>query len=90
MVRLAEAANIHLQVGAFLESRLAMTAFAHFALCSPIIEHYDFDTALMFTEDPVTGGIIYEKNGVVKVSEVVGLGATVDESWLGRMEKVII
>jgi L-Ala-D/L-Glu epimerase len=90
MVRLAEAANIHLQVGAFLESRLAMTAFAHFALCSPIIEHYDFDTALMFSEDPVTGGIVYEKNGVVKVPDTIGLGATIDESWLKKMAKEVI
>lgn len=90
MARMAEAASIHLQVGAMLESRLAMTAFAHFALCSPNIVHYDFDTALMFSEDPVTGGIVYEKNGVVKVPEVAGLGATVDDSWLKRMEKVII
>ena len=90
MVRLAEAANIHLQVGAFVESRLAMTAFAHFALCSPIIEHYDFDTALMFIEDPVTGGIVYEKNGVVKVPETIGLGATIEEGWLGKMQKIVI
>ncbi len=90
MARLAEAAGIHMQVGAMLESRLGMTAFAHFALCSPMIEHYDFDTALMFIEDPVTGGIVYEKNGVVKVPEVAGLGAMIDEGWLGKMEKVII
>ncbi|MCY7311146.1 MAG: dipeptide epimerase [Chitinophagaceae bacterium] len=90
MARMAEAANIHLQVGAMLESRLAMTAFAHYALCSPLIVHFDFDTALMFKEDPVTGGIVYEKNGVVKVPEVVGLGATIDEGWLGKMEKVVI
>jgi len=90
MVRMAEQANIHLQVGAMLESRLAMTAFAHFALCSPLIEHYDFDTALMFSEDPVTGGIKYEKNGVVKVPEVAGLGATIETSRLKTMEKVII
>ncbi len=90
MVRMAEKAGIHLQVGAFMESRLAMTAFAHFSLCSPAIEHYDFDTALMFIEDPVTGGIIYEKNGVVKVPEVAGLGATIDEGRLAGMEKVII
>ena len=90
MAKLAENANIHLQVGAFMESRLAMTAFAHFSLCSPLIEHYDFDTALMFSEDPVSGGIIYEKNGVVKVPEVAGLGATINESWLGKMEKVVI
>ena len=90
MARMAEAANIHLQVGAMLESRLAMTAFAHYALCSPMIEHFDFDTALMFSEDPVTGGIVYEKNGVVKVPETIGLGATIDEGWLKKMEKMII
>ena len=90
MARMAEAANIHLQVGAMLESRLAMTAFAHYALCSPMIVHFDFDTALMFKEDPVTGGIVYEKDGVVKVPEVVGLGATIDGSWLKKMDKVVI
>ena len=90
MVKLAEAAKLHLQVGAFMESRLAMTAFAHFSLCNPIIEHFDFDTALMFSEDPVTGGIIYEKNGVVKVPEVAGLGASIDNGWLNKLEKAII
>ncbi|HKZ66246.1 MAG TPA: dipeptide epimerase [Chitinophagaceae bacterium] len=90
MVKLAEAAKMHLQVGAFMESRLAMTAFAHFSLCSPMIEHFDFDTCLMFSEDPVTGGSIYQKNGVVKVPEVAGLGATIGTGWLNKMEKVII
>jgi L-Ala-D/L-Glu epimerase len=90
MARMAEQANIHLQVGAMLESRIAMTAFAHYALCSPNIVHYDFDTALMFSEDPVTGGIVYEKNGVVKVPETIGLGATVEENWLKKMEKVLV
>lgn len=90
MVKLAAANNIHLQVGAFMESRLAMTAFAHFSLCSPMIEHYDFDTALMLIEDPVTGGIKYEENGVVKVPEIAGLGASIDEDRLAATEKVII
>jgi L-alanine-DL-glutamate epimerase-like enolase superfamily enzyme len=90
MVKLAEAANIHLQVGAFMESRLAMTAFAHFSLCSPAIIHYDFDTALMFSEDPVSGGIVYKENGVIDVPDRAGLGAVVDEKWLRKMEKVII
>jgi len=90
MVKLAEEAGIHLQVGAFMESRLAMTAFAHFSLCSPAIEHFDFDTALMFSEDPVSGGIVYERNGVVKVPEGIGLGATIDESWLRKMESRVV
>lgn len=90
MVRMAEAAGIHLQVGAMLESRVAMTAFAHFALCSPQIVHYDFDTALMFSEDPVTGGIVYKANGVVEVPEEPGLGAVISDAWLERMEKAVI
>jgi L-alanine-DL-glutamate epimerase-like enolase superfamily enzyme len=90
MVKLAEAADIHLQVGAMIESRLAMTAFAHFALCSPSIVHFDFDTALMLREDPVTGGIQYKANGVVEVSETIGLGATINENWLSKLEKVVI
>jgi L-alanine-DL-glutamate epimerase-like enolase superfamily enzyme len=88
MVKLAEEAGIHLQVGAMIESRLAMTAFAHFALSSPSIVHFDFDTALMFKEDPVSGGIVYEKNGVVTVPDTPGLGATIDSTWLAKMEQV--
>lgn len=87
MVRLAEKAGIHVQVGAMIESRLAMSAFAHFALSSPSIVHFDFDTALMFKEDPVSGGIRYEKNGVVSVPDTPGLGATISTDWLEKMEQ---
>jgi len=90
MVRMAEAAGITLQVGAFMESRLAMTAFAHFALCSPIIEHYDFDTALMFSDDPVCDGIRYESNGLITVPDANGLGATISQDWLNKMERISI
>ncbi|RZL96883.1 MAG: dipeptide epimerase, partial [Pedobacter sp.] len=90
MVELATAADIHLQVGAFMESRLAMTAFAHFSLCSPMIQHFDFDTALMFSEDPVSGGVSYEANGRIRVPEVPGLGATLSEKRLSELERIII
>ena len=90
MVKYAEDADLHLQVGAFMESRLAMTAFAHFSLCSKMIVHFDFDTCLMFSEDPVSGGINYEANGIIKVPENPGLGARVEEDWLKKLEKIII
>jgi L-Ala-D/L-Glu epimerase len=90
IVDLAKQHNMHLQVGAFMESRLAMTAFAHFSLCDPLIEHFDFDTALMFNEDPVSGGISYEKNGVIKVPSSPGLGASLSETWMKKLEKVVI
>ena len=88
IVALAEKANLHLQVGAMIESRLAMTAFAHFACCSPAIIHYDFDTALMFREDPVEGGIQYAPNGHIQVPATPGLGARIAENWLLSMENI--
>lgn len=75
MIRLAEAYDIKIQIGAFLESRIAMTAFAHLALSSDQIIYFDFDTALMFSEDPVEGGMIYKENGVIEVPEEAGIGA---------------
>ena len=90
IISLAEKAKMKVQVGAFMESRLGMTAFAHFALCSDAIHYCDFDTPLMFTEDPVSGGLTYHENGVVKVPEAPGLGGWIEESYLDKFEKVII
>jgi L-Ala-D/L-Glu epimerase len=90
IVKLAEAAHMEMQVGAFMESRLGMTAFAHFALSSPMIHHYDFDTALMFTEDPVSGGIQYAENGKITMTETPGLGASIEDKVLNEYEKISI
>jgi L-alanine-DL-glutamate epimerase-like enolase superfamily enzyme len=83
-------AAMEMQVGGFMESRLGMTAAAHFALSNNHIHHVDFDTPLMFTEDPVMGGIVYKEGGVIEVPDVPGLGAVMDESYLERGEKVIV
>ncbi|MBO2010746.1 mandelate racemase/muconate lactonizing enzyme family protein [Hymenobacter negativus] len=88
IARLAEAAGLTLQVGGFLESRLGMTAAAHLALTNPAIHHCDFDTPLMFTDDPVLGGFCYQPGGVLAMPTAPGLGATIDEAWLRRAEQV--
>ncbi|HEV8283970.1 MAG TPA: dipeptide epimerase [Chitinophagaceae bacterium] len=90
IISLAEKAKIKMQVGAFMESRLGMTAFAHLALCSDNILYCDFDTPLMFTEDPVSGGLTYHENGVVTVPETPGLGAWIEEERLNQMGKMIL
>jgi L-alanine-DL-glutamate epimerase-like enolase superfamily enzyme len=90
IVSVAEKENVKIQVGGFLESRLAFTAAAHFALKSDIIIYYDFDTPLMFTEDPVTGGISYDPNGIMNVPETPGLGAGIDLTFLKKQEKIIL
>jgi len=90
IVKLAAAANMHLQIGGFMESRLGMTAGAHLALSDEHIVHCDFDTPLMFTEDPVSGGIEYKANGLIEVPEVPGLGASIKEEYLRDAEQVTI
>ena len=90
IISLAEKAKMKMQMGGFTESKLAMTAFAHLSLCSDNIMYYDFDTPLMFTEDPVSGGMTYHENGVVKVPETPGLGAWIEEAYLDKFEKIVI
>ena len=83
-------AGMHMQVGGFMESRLGMTAAAHLALANDHIHHCDFDTPLMFTGDPVIGGIRYLEKGRIDVPEVPGLGATIDEAYLKTAERFIL
>lgn len=90
IVRLAEDNKINIQLGGFLESRLAFTAAAHLALASDVIVYFDFDTPLMFEEDPVTGGISYDNKGEITVPDAPGLGAGFDEAYLGKLVKIKI
>lgn len=87
IIQLAEENGIKIQLGGFLESRLAFTAAAHLAYASDAIVYYDFDTPLMFEEDPVTGGITYDANGVITVPDEPGLGASIDEGYLEKLVK---
>ncbi len=90
IINIAEQSNTVTQIGGFLESRLAFTASAHLALASDIIQYYDFDTPLMFVEDPVVGGIKYGPHGEITVPEVPGLGAKMDDAYLQSLESVTV
>jgi L-alanine-DL-glutamate epimerase-like enolase superfamily enzyme len=90
IVEIADRNNVGLQAGGFLESRLGFTAMAHVAMSSERFSFFDFDTPLMFTEDPVTGGIVYGESGKITLPETAGLGASVDESILAGLKKTIV
>ena len=90
IIELATKANIHLQVGSFMESGLGTTASAHLALANDRIIHYDLDTPLMFSADPVIGGIEYKGNGRIKVPDTPGLGAVIDDKFLKEADTFII
>lgn len=89
IISIAEKAGIKLQVGGFMESRLATTAFVHFAYASDAIVHFDFDTPLMIAEDPVTGGMQYKANGIIEIDETPGIGATINEAYLKKPAAII-
>ncbi|KYP14530.1 mandelate racemase/muconate lactonizing enzyme family protein [Flavihumibacter sp. CACIAM 22H1] len=81
-----EERGIACMMGGMLESRLALSAFAHFATAYSNVRFYDMDTCLMgHLEDPVTGGIRY--NGYyVELPDGNGLGADVKEEYLTGLE----
>jgi len=87
MLKVAEEHKIHLQVGCFMESRLAITALIHYAYCSDWIVHYDLDAPLFLKEDPIEGGMVYTENGVVEINESHGLGAKPKSEYITKAEK---
>ena len=82
--------GIPCMMGGMLESRVALTAFAHFSLAHNNIIFYDMDTCLIgHKEDPVTGGLKYNGYFIETPSEA-GIGADADESFLRRCENISV
>ena len=82
--------NIPCMMGGMLESRVALSAFGHFAMAHDNVIFYDMDTCLLgHKEDPVTGGVRY--NGYfIEVPAAPGIGADAEEDFLRRCEKISI
>lgn len=90
IIEKAEMQGMKIQLGGFLESRLGFTAAAHVALVSDSIVYFDFDTPMMFQEDPIIGGILYKSEGFIEVPQTIGLGASYNPDYLSGLEKVSI
>ena len=82
--------NIPCMMGGMLESRVALSAFAHFALAHDNIIFNDMDTCMLGHQlDPVTGGVQY--NGCyVEVPDTPGIGADADDAFLQALEKITV
>jgi L-alanine-DL-glutamate epimerase-like enolase superfamily enzyme len=82
--------KIPCMMGGMLESRVALTAFGHFALAHENVVFYDMDTCMLgHKADPVTGGVRY--NGFfVEVPDATGIGADADNAFLEGCEKVTV
>jgi L-Ala-D/L-Glu epimerase len=85
-----EEGKIPCMMGGMLESRIALSAFAHFALAHDNIIFNDMDTCMLGHKlDPVTGGVKYNGN-YVEVPDAPGIGADADENFLEGLEKRVI
>jgi L-alanine-DL-glutamate epimerase-like enolase superfamily enzyme len=87
---IAESADVYCQVGSFSETRLGITALVHFAHAWKNIVHYDLDSPLMLSEDPVIGGMKYEDDWTVTLDDAHGHGATFDDQFLNKFERIIV
>ncbi|MCM3781454.1 dipeptide epimerase [Neobacillus mesonae] len=71
--QLAEVYGVECMVGSMIESKVAVTAAAHFAASKKNITRFDFDAPLMMNREDVRGGVIY--NGrIMRFSDTPGLG----------------
>jgi len=85
---IAEAAGVYCQVGSFSESRLGITALAHFSMVWDNIIHFDMDSPLMHSFDPVVGGMVYHEDWRVTVTNEPGIGADFDPDFLKEFRTV--
>jgi L-Ala-D/L-Glu epimerase len=88
IIDVAKENNIPCMMGGMLESRVALSAFAHFAAANPQIIFYDMDTCMLGHKvDPVTGGVKYNVY-TVQLPNSIGIGADVEESFLNNCENI--
>lgn len=86
----AQKRHIPCMLGGMVESRLALTAKVHLAMSHGNIQFYDLDTCLLgHEEDPVIGGARYN-NYFLEIPDGAGIDADIDESFLAKMEKVVV
>lgn len=90
IIKLAEGANLDVQIGCFMESKIGMTANCHLTHTSHAIKYHDFDSPLFHSIDPVEGGIAYQKDWSVTIGDAPGLGLQVDQAFLNQCPSVLV
>jgi L-alanine-DL-glutamate epimerase-like enolase superfamily enzyme len=82
----AEAGHRPCMMGCMSESRLGLTAAAHFAAAHPVVEFFDLDSCWEHAEDPIVGGVKYA-GGVITLPDGHGLGAHPDPDCVRKLER---
>ncbi|GAB3641151.1 mandelate racemase/muconate lactonizing enzyme family protein [Spirosoma arcticum] len=86
---IAEAAGVPCMIGCMSESRLALTANAHFAAARQNVRFCDLDGCFEHADDPVQGGITYH-GYQIELPDAPGIGADVEPAFLSALEAIFI
>ena len=86
----AEAAGVYCQVGSFSESKLGITALVHFSMAWENIIYYDLDSPLMHSIDPTEGGMVYNNDWSITISDAPGIGCEMDPDFLRSFDPIVI
>jgi L-Ala-D/L-Glu epimerase len=83
---IAEAAGIRCMIGCMSESRLGISANAHFASAFTNVVFYDLDSPFEHADDPILAGITYQNHYHLQIPDAPGHGADIDPDFLKTME----
>jgi L-alanine-DL-glutamate epimerase-like enolase superfamily enzyme len=87
IAHIAEAGGIACMAGCMLESRLGITAAAHFALATEAVTFFDLDAFYEHSVNPIAGGVEI-RHGMIEMPEGPGIGARPDPAFVKRLERL--
>lgn len=90
IVQTAAAAGMDCMLGGMIESKLALTANAHFACAHNNIVFYDLDYCFPHTLDPVEDGVSFTNRYQIHLPDVPGIGARVEADFLSKCDSVVV
>ena len=76
----AETMGVQCMMGCMLESKVGITAAASLAAGKRIVTRADLDAAVLLAEDPIVGGVSFDRNQLI-LSDAPGLGITEVLGW---------
>lgn len=87
---IGEAAGIKCMLGGMSESLIGVSAGAHLVCACPNIALHDLDSPFHFAEEPSIGGVDFQPNGTVTLTDAHGHGADVSPEWVEKSKRIVI
>jgi L-Ala-D/L-Glu epimerase len=87
---IGKAAGIKCMLGGMSESLIGVSAGAHLVCACPNITLHDLDSPFHFAEEPSFGGVDFQPDGTVTLTDAHGHGVDVKPEWIERSRRTVI